>query len=238
MKRKTNFLLAVLLCLLPVLAIARQAKMDPFDLHVASLRILERKDVQAELGVTTQQRATMDKYADEYNTKLNAYLAELKKEKKTVTLPDETVVTMLGNLKQQVMAVLTSAQLKRLREISLQAFGLNGILDSTVAKKVGLSDTQIKRMRSLYEEGSKKANSIMTGAEKPVQQKYKGKPTTDQNKKAYESDSKAAMQKVMPTVQKINDDTQAAMLKVFTAAQKQKYLSLQGKVFHSKAARP
>src|SRR4051812_29884919 len=109
--------------------------MDQFDLHVSSLRILQDRSVQAELGVTTAQRAKMDKFADGYNSDLNAYLAELKKQNKAdEQLPDETMSMMLARLKQSVMAVLTPSQLKRLREISLQAYGLNGLMDDTVAK--------------------------------------------------------------------------------------------------------
>ena len=226
--------------MLPLFASAAQKKSDSFDLHVASLRVLERKDVQAELAVTPAQRAKMDKYAEDYNTKLKAYVAELKKQNKTPQMPDGTVVLMLGTLKQQVMDQLTPTQLKRLREISLQAFGLNGILDSTVAKKIGMSDAQMEQMRKTYQAGSKKANDIMAGAIKPVNKEFKGKPKVKTQAEAekmqseYVNQGKAAMNAVMPDVQKVNDDTQAAMLKIFTPQQKKAFLALQGKVFHSK----
>ena len=235
--RKASVLIALIAFILPVFAVAQAKKMDPFDLHVASLRVLEQKDVQAELGVTPAQRTQMDKYADNYNTHLNLYLAALKKQGKTnEPMPDETVIMMLGELKQNVMGVLTPPQLKRLREISLQAFGLNGILDTTVARKVGLSEDQISRMKKTYEDGSKKANDLMKKAMDPVNKKYKGKKG-DQARGEYINEGKSAMDRVMPQVQKINDATQSAMLAIFTPQQKQNYLNLQGKVFHSKNIR-
>jgi len=220
----------VLMVLLPFAAVASQPKMDPFDLHVASLRILERKDVQAELGVTAAQRAKMDQYADDYNNSLKLYLQQLKKQNKAnEPMPDGTVVMMLSKLKQNVMAILTPAQLRRLREISLQAYGLNGILDTTVAKKIGLSESQIAKMQETYKAGSKKANDIMADAIKPVDKEFKGKPKNQD----YEAKGKAAVNAAMPQVQKVNDDTQAAMLAIFTPQQKKAFLALQGKVFHS-----
>jgi hypothetical protein len=240
--RKPHFVIALFILLLPLLATASQSKMDSFDLHVASLRVLEQKDVQAELGITPAQRDKMDKFASDYNQKLQIYLAQLKKENRTnVSMPDGTVVMMLGTLKQQVMQQLSPTQLKRLREISLQAFGLNGILDSTVAKKVGMTEDQIKRMRQTYEAGSKKANDVMASAMKPVNNEFKGKVKTEADankmKAAYVGKGKAAMNAAMPTVQKVNDDTQARMLAIFTPQQKKAYLALQGKVFHSKHGR-
>jgi hypothetical protein len=119
----------------------------------------------------------------------------------------------------------------------LQAYGLNGILDTTVAKKVGLSEAQIAKMRDTYKEGSKKANDLMVGAMKPVNKQFTTKPkdaAEEQRMKAdYDAKSKAAVHAVMPNVQKVNDDTQQAMLAIFTPQQKAAFLALQGKVFHS-----
>ncbi len=239
--KKLNLFFCVLMVIVPFAALAAQAKMDPFDLHVASLRVLERKDVQAEIGVTTAQRAKMDQYAEDYNNSLKAYIEQLKKQKKAnQSMPDGTVIMMLAKLKQNVMAILTPGQLKRLREISLQAYGLNGILDTTVAKKVGLSEAQITKMEETYKAGSKKANDLMMGAMKPVNKQFSKKPkdaAEEQKMKAdYDAKSKAAVNAVMPNVQKVNDDTQQAMLAIFTPQQRQAFLTLQGKVFHSNPA--
>jgi hypothetical protein len=239
MIRQTQLLIALLLLLLPIVARA-QKKMDSFDLHVASLRVLERKDVQAELVITPAQRNKMDKFATDYNDHLNAYLAELKKQKKVnQPMPDQTVIMMLSQLKQDVMGVLSADQLKRLREISLQAFGLNGILDKVVAKKVGLNDDQINRMANTYKTGSKKANDLVVNAIKPVQNQFKKKPKDKKEAEKMQADylakSKSAMKAVEPNVQKVNNDTQSAMLAIFTPQQRQAYLALQGKVFEPKS---
>ena len=235
--RKVSYLFTLLLLVSPVLAIAQ--KMDPFDLHVASLKVLEDRSVQRELGVTAAQRDKMNEYANTYNTELKAYQAQRQKDHKMPTL-DDTVADMLDKVKQNVMAVLSPSQLRRLREISLQAFGLNGIMDDTVAKRVGLSTSQLSKMRKTYADGSKQANDIMSKAMQPVNQKFKVKPKNAQQEQTMENQyvqqSKLAMSMVMPQVQKVNDQTQAQMLGIITSKQRAAYLALQGKPFHTPAA--
>lgn len=220
-----------------------QGKLDMFDVHVASLRVLEGRDVQKEIGITPVQRNQMDKFAEAYNADLKAYVAQLKKSGKDPAKlqgPDSKMLQLLATLKRNVMGVLTAAQLKRLREISLQVFGLNGLLDDTVAKRVGLSDDQIKRMRTEYESGSKRANAMIEQAVLPVNNQFKNaKPKTDADKRAtltsYETKRKAALDKVMPTVQKIRKETRDKILGMITKQQKDTFVGLQGKPFHSGA---
>ena len=112
--KKLYFVLTLLAFVLHYQAFAGQtaAKMNSFDLHVASIKVLQQRDVQADMGVTTAQRARMEKYADGYNSELAAYIASLRKQNKgNVQLPDKTVETMLARLKQNVMAVLEPEQL-------------------------------------------------------------------------------------------------------------------------------
>lgn len=216
-----------------------QGKMDSFDVHVASLRVLEGRDVQKEIGISALQRDKMDKFAEGYNNDLKAYVAQLRKSGKdpsTLHGPDSKMLELLANLKRNVLGLLTSEQLKRLREISLQAFGLNGLLDDTVAKKVGLSDDQLKKLRAEYDAGSKKANDLIEQAVLPVNNQFKNaKPKTDADKRAtltsYETKRKAALDKVMPTVQKVRKETRDKILGMITKEQKNTFLALQGKPF-------
>jgi len=208
-----------------------------FDLHVASLRVLQRRDVQADMKVTPAQRAKMDKFADEYNSEAKAYIAELQKQgKQDEKLPDQTMYMMLAKLKQNVMSVLDANQLQRLRQISLQVYGLNGLLDDTVGTKIGLTKDQIARIHKRYEDGSKQANDLMTNAMKPVNAQFKNaKPKNqaeaDQMRKAYEGKSKVAMDAVVPQVQNARESAQKDILAIITPAQKSTYLALQGKKF-------
>jgi len=110
MMNRICILLAAVFLLLPLSAFAQKGTMDSFDLHVASLKVLERKDVQAEIGITTAQRAKMDHFADGYNTDLKVYLQEKQKTapKDYEPMRDPTIIAMLARLKENVMAVLSS----------------------------------------------------------------------------------------------------------------------------------
>ena len=215
---------------------AAQAGQDPFDVHVASLRVLERRDVQADMGITATQRAQMDMYADQFNAQVKSYGDQLKKQGKTPSGPDDRMISMLTGLKAKVITVLTPSQLKRLREISLQQFGLNGLMDDVVAQKVGLTKDQLTKMRKAYEVGSRKASDMMAKAMQPVDAKFKNvKPKNaneaETDRKAYLAASNKAMDAVMPAVQKVRETTQKSILAMVTAKQKQTYLALQGKKF-------
>lgn len=237
--KKLYLLLAVLVSAAPTATFAQKPD-KAFDMHVASLRVLQRRDVQADMGVTTAQRAKMDKFADEYNSELKAYMAELQKDKKTdVQLPDQTTMMMLSKLKTNVMGILSDAQLKRLREISLQVYGLNGLLDEEIANKVGLSKEQVSKMQARYEQGSKQANDLIAKAMKPVNKQFKNaKPKNPKDeasmRQAYLDKSKSVMNSVMPDVQKIRTKTQSDILAMITPQQKAAFLTLQGKPFKPK----
>lgn len=220
-----------------------QSKIDPFDLHVASLRVLESRAVQKEIGISTAQRGMMDNFANKYNADLKKYVEGLRKSGKdpsTLKGPDAGMLKLLATLKRNVMGVLSAGQLKRLREISLQVFGLNGLLDDVVATKVGLSKEQLAKMRTTFEAGSKKANDMIAGAIVPVNNQFKNaKPKTDAEKKqtltAYEGKRKEALDKIKGPVDQIRKDTRGKILAILTPTQKSTYLALQGKAFKAGA---
>lgn len=212
---------------------------DAFDAHVASLRVLERRDVQAELGVTPTQRAQMDMYADQFNAQVKSYGEQLKKQGKNPSGPDDRMISMLTSLKAKVITVLTPSQLRRLREISLQQFGLNGLMDDVVAQRVGLTKEQLAKMRKEYEAGSRRASDLMAKAMQPVDAKFKNvkpkNPTeAETDRKAYLDASNKAVNAIMPQVQSVREATQKTILAMVTAKQKATYLSMQGKKFTPK----
>jgi hypothetical protein len=186
----------------------------------------------------------MDNYANQYNADLKSYLKTQGKDPSQMASPDAQMLLMLTTLKKQVMGVLKPAQLKRLREVSLQAFGLNGLMDDAVGQKVGLSKDQLDRMRKTFEDGSTRANQMIAGALTPVNNQFKNaKPKTKDEKQkttsAYLAKRDSALNGVMAQVQKVRADTQNAILAIVTPEQKATYVALQGKPFHAKpAAKP
>ena len=206
-------LIVAILLFVPAFVNAQTNGMDQFDYQVSSLKVLQDRSVQDEIGITDAQRTKMNQFAHAYDAQLAAYKASKKKQNQ-VFVVDQTVADMFDKVKAKVLAVLTPVQLRRLREISLQAFGLNGILDPLIAKKVGLSEDQMNRMNQTYKAGSKEVNDI-------VQQAVQ----TNTPKAQY-----------FPKLKKINDSTQAQMIAIFTPQQKKAFLDLQGKTFHEKQA--
>lgn len=220
-------------------AAASAQAMDAFDAHASNIRFLEARKVQTELGITEAQRSRMNKHADTYRADLKAYEAELKKkgvDVKTLKAPDARMRSINGKLRQNVFSELKPAQLKRLREISLQTVGLVAVLDTKVAAKVGVSATQLKQMRDLYTAGSKQADALMKKEVGGALASFKGaNPKTDSEKKKLkdqaEAKVKAAQERIAPQVENVRKQTRDRMLAVMTPAQESAFMALQGKKF-------
>src|SRR5947209_12347190 len=104
---------ALLIFVTIVAAVAALA--SDFDKKVASVILLQAKPVQKEIGLSESQRAAMNKFADNHRAKLKAYYEKIGPK----GTPSESV--LLGyfeKMKEGVLAQLSAAQIKRLREIS------------------------------------------------------------------------------------------------------------------------
>jgi hypothetical protein len=212
---------------------------DAFDKYAANISILQAKPVQTELKVTQAQRDKLNKHA-------NWFTAEQKKlrdkvdPKKGPTADDQKkFATLLNTFKDRVVGELSAVQLKRLREISLQGMGHTALLDPEVSKKVGISQTQLKKLRTAYEAMMKKINDEQARVYKPINDKYAKKtPKTDAEKKAvrdaYLKEIEAVNTKIAPTIKKFADGYKATLDATLLPDQKKKWAALQGKAFNPK----
>lgn len=226
------------LILAPLALLSNLALADAFDEQIASIQLLQSKPVQKELGITQAQRAAMNKYADEFNKKAEAYQADLAKKsdggKKQVQRDIAQETKMLGELKQKVLSQLSQAQIKRLRELSLQAVGVTALGDDAVAAKVGLSTEQKNKIRKLVQAGLEGANKIMEAAH---QRASKGIPTpknqaeAEKATKTYNTRIAEEQKKIQPSLDKIRADTIKNVLAVMNPNQKAAWNALQGKIF-------
>jgi hypothetical protein len=228
--------LALLFALLCAVATAAAQKMDPFDFHVADVGILQVKQVQAELKVTEAQRGRMNQQAERHRTRVEAYLKKMESEKKQVAPDDKTLMGYFRDLKQGVLAVLQPNQLKRLREISLQRAGLSALTDQTVAKRVGMSDAQLKRMRDAFTAGMNEVNKLQQDAFNGVMKKYENRKPKDEAeanalRKQVEGELQAAGKRIQPQVDKALKSTETRMLAVLDSKQQASWKSLQGAPF-------
>src|SRR5688572_8244925 len=155
-------------------------KLDPFWFHCSDVQILQAKEIQKEIRLTEAQRNKMNVFAQRHQAKLTALGAEYEKKKKPQDpQKDPRLVGYFLELKKNVMAQLSTAQLKRLGEISLQRLGMASLMDDKVGARVGLSKTQINSLRNVFQDGGKKYASVERSAAEPVLNKYKDKNAKD-----------------------------------------------------------
>ena len=197
-----------------------------FDQQMASVILLQSKVVQKELGVTTAQRAAMNKYADAHREKLKAFYERKKAQKSdSVTAADERQLSGYFNtMKRGVLAELTPSQLRRLREISLQTLDFTAIGDPMVSSRLGMSASQAAKVRSAIEAGLKQANSVRNNA---IANATKGITSQDQADRAAE----AASNQVDPEIILLRNQTKQKVMALLTAQQRARWQLLLGRPF-------
>jgi len=170
MNSTMRILTIVTLVLLSVTANA----FDDFDQKVANIDVLRDKNVQKELGITESQRTSMNVYADKYSKAGQDKIAEYEKAKKK---PDQAYLDFANaqfvTLRTNVLKILSAAQTKRLREITLQAVGPRALLDKNVATKVGMTNDEFTRFSAAIREGDQKVAKIKGQVSTSIRAKYK-----------------------------------------------------------------
>ncbi|MBS1708270.1 MAG: hypothetical protein JSS65_06055 [Armatimonadetes bacterium] len=220
-----------------------------FDFEIADFRILQNKDVQKDMGITEDQRKSMNAEADKFNSELkvlDAAYAKAKESDPNAKPPTDKLSTLQNKLKSQILSGLGAAQLTRLREITIQGAGDLALLDPRVGKVIGLSDAQTKSLRSRWDTNSKKAQeltkkgaAIEQAALKPLFEKYKNtKPKDEAEAKARQTEANNALkshESELKPIQKQIGDLQADFLQLVKSTldekQKKAYENLRGKQF-------
>lgn len=225
------------------LVLAGIAGADTFDNQVASIVLLQDKMVQTELKITAAQRAKLNAFGGQFNAEQKAYFAEMEKKMKANNgkAPDpdkKREFKMVTDLKAKVLGSLSATQVKRLREISLQAIGVTALGDNTVASRVGLNATQKKKIQDLLTKGLKDVEAIQVAADK---QAKIGIPNP-KNQKEYEVAQKKYAEKMKtigpPAEKKIEAIRQRTIrdaTAVMTPGQTAVWRGLLGPMFKPKA---
>ncbi len=198
MSRKMRLFTILTFLVLTVTAFAA----DPFDLKVANIDVLQDKNVQAELGITPGQLKSMNGFAAQYSAVNKTKIEEYQKAKKQVdqSFSDFHVKQYIA-LRTNVLKLLSPNQVKRLRELTLQAAGPRALLDKAVADKVGIPSTDYNNFCAAIREGDQKVAKIKKEVSDKIQLKYKGQKPPKTKK---ESDTLRS---------KINGDLQTEMKK-------------------------
>jgi len=219
-----------------VALLATFAVADTFDQQVASVLILQLKPVQRELGVTAQQRAAMNKYADAHRAKLKTYYQEASKAGQK-TVDQQKLLGFYEEMKKGVLDQLSAVQIKRLREISLQTLDFTALADTLVGTEVGLNDAQQKRVSSVVAAGIQKANAVRNKAAAADTADLRSqKPTTEKDAQALyveaQKKAQAAAKRVEPEIQKLRVATKKEVMSILTPQERAKWAQLLGKPFH------
>ncbi len=212
---------------------------DAFDLHAASFQLLTLDSVKKELGVTQAQRAKMNKHADAHSAVVDRLIKAQKDSKdprKSAEKLAPQAQASMKRLNDLVLGELSAAQLKRLREISLQQVGPSALGDTVVAKKVGMTDAQVKQLRKVYETAAEQAAKIQKSAmDKVFAGMPKERPKDPKKaKEVYDEGMRRAKvegDRVKPILTQIAKGADTKALAVLTAAQRQAWTALQGKPF-------
>lgn len=202
------------------------AMADEFDRHVADLFILQAKPIQHELGITEAQRARMNQAAAADEKRKEAYHKELEK---TKSQPSKSrVFALYRQLKTEVFNQLSEAQLRRLREISLQHIGVVALGDPVVGKRLGLSSAQVQRIQGMVKNDAQTLSKTERQLREPVVARFKGKAQTEENRRKFEQEVYNA---VAPRLKEMEVKDHDQILSVLTPAQKSAWKALQGRPF-------
>lgn len=216
---------------------ASAQKMDEFDFYASNLNLLQMREIQAELKVTAAQRASLNKHADWFNAESKKLRDAIAKKKGGATKADQDQLNKLfADMKRRCFGVLNATQLRRVRQLSLQNAGPVVLLDERVAKRVGLSQAQLKQLRDAFSANSKKASDLQTKTFGPIVEKYrkikpKDKKDEERLTKAMNQEMEAAGKRIQTQIAGFANATRQTMDKVLTAQQKQTFQALLGPAF-------
>ncbi|HTQ10100.1 MAG TPA: hypothetical protein VMI31_08530 [Fimbriimonadaceae bacterium] len=228
--------------LLIVLASSFAGAADSFDEHCANIAILQDRNVQNEIGVSAAQRNRMNQFADANRNELLAYKKKLGGKPPDPAVLDRYMLELKGNVDN----VLTAGQLKRLREVSLQWAGLLGLMDKTVASRVGLEGSQYAKFKQTFIDGQAavaKINQQVNEELRPIGEKYqrlalayKGHEQEHQAeiKQLFDQFQKEAAPikaKYAPRVQEITKETKQKMLAILTPKEVSAWTQLKGRTY-------
>lgn len=234
LKRFLPLLAAAMLCGVA----AAQGKIDPFDAHCADIVVLQLKPVQKELGVSEAQRKKLNEQANWHQSQLKLLDQQVQKNKQNPNSPEiqGKIADLFAGLKARVLTNLTPVQIKRLGELSIQRVGDAALTDPIVAKKVGMSDAQIKKLQATFQEGAKKYFELEQQTAQKVLLPYKDRKPKDQAEaqrlnQEIQGKIAAAAKQAKPRLDAIKADYAKRIKAMLTSSQATAFAKLKGKPF-------
>lgn len=210
-----------------------------FEEKIANVALLQNKDIQDELGITESLRNKLNTYADEFNAKANKAQEDFQKKNPNATAASPELIKQIEGyqktMEKNVLGALSKAQLKRLSEITLQASGFPAMMDPNVAKQIGLTDAQVKKLRDAFQVSEQNIQRLVEKEQNKIRDKYnKQYKTEEESKAAQESvnrESAEAMKRIEPEIVKQRNAWLATFKKTVKAIQINRFEALLGKPF-------
>ena len=212
---------------------------DEFDMYVADIAILQVKAVQAELKITAAIREALNKHADWLDSRGANVDRLVRAGTITVAEGNRRTSVHLATLKSKVLGELSAAQVKRLREITLQRDGILSLMDKRVSDKIGMTAAQLTKIREAYVAKDKRAKQIQQAAFASIFEKYgKMKPKSDTEKKQLEDQANkeldAQKKRIQPQLKTLGKQFEALVAETLTKGQKEAFKELKGAPFKPK----
>jgi len=213
---------------------------DAFDERTANVALLQDKRVQTDLKISEAQRKKMNTHAEWFNKEAEkirqAWVKSAQGKNPPPAPPQAKMQALEQSLKSRVFKELSQTQIKRLREITVQQAGVLALLDDSVAKKIGLSATQVSALKARFKSNAEKAQKLQTAAINPINAKYKDKKPKDQKEAQalqaqYGKEIQAAAKKIEPQITKLRKEFETFVGTTLSASQKSAWSALKGKPF-------
>jgi hypothetical protein len=227
MKNSLSLLLALSL---PGIAFA-QAN---FDRDIANVTLLQYKEVKDDLKIKQKQRDAMNKAASKYNVLAQKIEQKLQDRKEPTESEKKALDAEFVVMRKGVLTSLTPAQLKRLREVTLQDAGLFALTDKIVAKKVGMTEAQRNQVINALKGANEKANKAENAVIEKVRNEFKNrkpknKAEEDKIKGEIQKRMEAEMKKLEPKIIQIHTDGRNNVFKALSTKQRDAWNALLGK---------
>lgn len=124
-------------------------------------QLLSRSDVQADLQVTAEQKKKIDEANQKAREEMQGRMEEMRGGGGDPQAMREAMEKFRKDQDTKVLAVLTSEQQKRLKEISIQLRGNRALLDAEVQKELGLSPEQKQKIKRLQDQQAEQMQNMM-----------------------------------------------------------------------------
>lgn len=132
--------------------------------------LVNRQDVQKELGITVEQRSKLREMQEKMQSEMRARFQggpgqqgqpggppDMEEMRRTMRAQEEQSNKALGE-------VLSADQMKRLKELSVQRAGMRAVMSPDVQKELGLNAEQVKKVETLQTKQREAMQAVMEKA--------------------------------------------------------------------------